>query len=94
LIKKLTDEMVRVCKVNGNMIIITHGGPEKRMSEFDNIERRKEVDIVGKKIPLSDMAQLINLLRSDLHDKPLSAALKDKECMKKAVQERIYTLRK
>jgi len=79
--------MVRVCKNNQNSVIITHGTPEKRMHIFDSYDCRKNVDIYAKKLKLSDLAQLINLLRSDLKDKPLSHALKDKEYMKNAIKE-------
>ena len=79
--------MVRVCKKGGNAIVITHGAPAKRIKEFDSYECRESVDVYGKKIQLSDLAQLINILRSDLHDKPLSFAVKNKEFMVKAMKE-------
>lgn len=83
--------MIRVCKPSGNVIIISHGCPEKRMKEFSGLERINEVEIKGKKIKLSDLAQLINLLRSEKPDKPLSYALKETEYLKKALKERNYS---
>ena len=79
--------MVRVCKPNGHSVLITHGCPKKRLSEIDSYECRKDIDVDGKKIHLSDLAQLINVLRSELKDKPLSYAFKNKDQMVKAMKE-------
>jgi len=81
------NELVRVCKKGGHTIIITHGTPEKRMSDFISYECSKDVTITYKKIVLSDLAQLINLLRTNLQDKPLRHALENKEYLKKAIGE-------
>ena len=80
--------MVRVCKENGHALIITHGTPEKRMKDFKSYECSKNTIIRNKKISLSDLAQLINLLRTDLQDKPLKYALENQEYLKTAVKER------
>ena len=80
--------MVRVTSKSGHAIIITHGPPIKRMDDFKSFECYKEIDIIDKRINLSDLAQLINLLRSDLKDKPLKEAFQDKEYMLNAVKER------
>ena len=85
--RKLTNEMVRVCAKNGNAVIVTHGPPAKRMDDLNSYECRKQVDLYSQKISLSDLAQLINLLRTDLQDKPLSYAFKSKDCVKNAMKE-------
>ncbi len=79
--------MVRVCREGGSVLIVTHGAPAKRMADFNSFEWRKLVDIQGDKAQLSDLSQLINLLRAGLKDKPLSHALKDKDLLTKAMKE-------
>ena len=68
----LLHEMMRVYRVA--TVIITSGTPEKRMKYFEQVKASK---IDYHKIEISKVASLINILRSDLKDKPLSHAIKN-----------------
>jgi len=69
----LLREMMRVSRVA--TIMISSGTPEKRMGVFETYLECYRIEHF--KIELSNLAQLINLLRTELKDKPLSAAMKD-----------------
>eukprot|EP00826_Nyctotherus_ovalis_P038021 TRINITY_DN3527_c0_g2_i3.p1 TRINITY_DN3527_c0_g2~~TRINITY_DN3527_c0_g2_i3.p1 ORF type:complete len:176 (-),score=68.55 TRINITY_DN3527_c0_g2_i3:119-646(-) len=85
MVKKLTNEMVRVSRQH--TVIITHGAPEKRLKHFEGYECHKDVTVSYKQVSLSNMAQLINYMRSDRTGKPLKEVLQDKEYMLGAVKE-------
>eukprot|EP00350_Pseudokeronopsis_sp_OXSARD2_P008188 CAMPEP_0170553702 /NCGR_PEP_ID=MMETSP0211-20121228/11534_1 /TAXON_ID=311385 /ORGANISM="Pseudokeronopsis sp., Strain OXSARD2" /LENGTH=166 /DNA_ID=CAMNT_0010862207 /DNA_START=334 /DNA_END=834 /DNA_ORIENTATION=- len=91
ILKKLVGEMVRVSREA--VIIISSGTPEKRMQFFEDFtapfNEQNKITIEHFEIELSKLAQLINILRADLKDKPLSHALKDKDYLKKALLEMI-----
>lgn len=81
--QRLLTEMLRVCKVA--TVIITSGTPEKRMKPF---EAAGPARIEHYKVEVSKLASLINILRTELKDKPLSHAMKnDHEIFKKAFKE-------
>ena len=82
----LLKQMMRVCKVA--TVIVTSGTPEKRMNYFNQVNpARTEYH----KIETSKLAQLINILRTELKDKPLSHALRnDPEILKKALKEMAF----
>ena len=67
----LLQEMMRVCRIC--TILVTSGTPEKRMGYFEKYRDCERIEPV--RIELSNLAQLINLLRTELKDKPLSAAM-------------------
>lgn len=76
--------MMRVCRIA--TIIITSGGPEKRMHYFEQITKKIEYH----KIEVSKLAQLINILRTGLGNKPLSSVMKDdSDVLKEALQEMV-----
>ena len=75
-------EMIRVSKKA--VIIVSSGTPEKRMTyltEFAGPEARIE----NYQLELSHLANLINILRTELKDKPLSHALKDGDLLRRAI---------
>ena len=82
----LLHEMLRVCRTA--TVIITSGTPDKRLKFF---KETCAVKIEHHKIEVSKLASLINILRSELKDKPLSHAIKnDPAVLKKALQEMAY----
>jgi len=93
MVMKLTNEMIRVTKEGGHTVLITHTAPEKRMSQFESYKCYKEVTISHKQLLLSNMAQLINFMRSDNNGKSLKELMEDKEYIMNAVRE-IMLLRK
>ena len=80
--------MVRVSKLQGSAVLITHGGPFVRLKELEQAGCTRFVDTSVREVALSDLAQFINLLRTQAIDQPLSQALKDKACLAKALKER------
>ena len=82
----LTKEMYRVCKPGGYIIVISHNKPEKREKEFmEYVGSEKKISFEVFK--LSNLAQLINILRAQYPDKPLSHSLKDKDILANALKE-------
>jgi len=80
----LLQEMLRVCSIA--TILVSSGTPEKRMSYFSDYLDCARIEQC--RIELSNLAQLINLLRSELKDKPLSAAMNDDQrVLKKVMRE-------
>lgn len=69
---RLLSEMMRVCRTA--TVIVTSGTPEKRMHYFEKVCSRT---IEYKQIEVSKLAQLINILRTELKGKPLADAMKD-----------------
>jgi hypothetical protein len=79
--------MLRVCR--DCVVIVTSGTPEKRMGplkDFTNYAHK----IDHFELELSKLALLINILRTELKDKPLSHALKDRNLFTKALQESTF----
>ena len=87
---KLLKEMMRVNRVA--TIMITSGTPEKRMRYFE--EHLDCAKIEHFKIELSNLALMINLLRTELKDQPLSAALKDDSRVLKKVMKEMVRIRR
>ena len=76
---KLIKEMHRVTKIGGHYCIITHGGPETRMSYFEKFKNEKrDFEIKYEKINLSFMANLINSLRNKSNNHTLKDGLKNR----------------
>ena len=76
---KLIKEMHRVTKIGGHYCIITHGGPENRMSYFEKFKNEKrDFEIKYEKINLSFMANLINSLRNKSNNHTLKDGLKNR----------------
>lgn len=79
---RLLSEMMRVCRKA--TVIVTSGTPEKRMHYFEKVSQTIEY----KQIEVSKLAQLINILRTELKDRPLADAMKDDhKIFKAAMQE-------
>ena len=94
---------MRVLKKNGKFFVITHGNPEGRryiyerslgfanytyqfckQSEFFLIFERKFIIFLEG---LCETAQLINIMRANLVDKPLNHIMKDKTALLKTMIE-------
>ena len=65
-------------KPYGKIIIITHGPPDGRKKVFEGPLPFNEFSYEFVKLPLSDMAMMINLMRSNLKDKPLKNIVQNK----------------
>lgn len=87
ILKNLVNEMLRVSSVA--TVIISSGTESKRVPFFKEYtaETFPNLKIDQFKLELSTSAQLINILRTELKDKPLSHAMKDKAVLKRAMQE-------
>lgn len=85
MISNLFKEMVRVTKVGGSVIIITNGTPAKRMADFEQFGEGLAVSITHHEIQLSNLSQMINIMRSKYGDKPLSHIVKEPEMLKYAL---------
>jgi len=72
ILELLTKEMMRVCKIA--TIIVSSGTPERRLHMFE--EFLGDVKVESFRIEISKLAQLINILRTELKDKPLKDAVK------------------
>lgn len=68
---------MRVLKKDGQFILITYGSPEGRKRLFDSSIGLTDYDYYVTKVDLSSMSTLINLMRSNLGNKPLSSITKD-----------------
>ena len=86
VICNLMQEMLRVA--SHSVVVISSGTPNKRMQSFAEFLNGRYSSIEHKEIELSQLSQLINLLRNDLKGKPLSYAMRQEpEILKKALQE-------
>jgi len=72
ILENITKEMMRVCKIA--TIIVSSGTPERRLHMFE--EFLGDVKVESFRIEISKLAQLINILRTELKDKPLKDAVK------------------
>lgn len=84
---KMLRESMRVLKKDGQFILITYGSPEGRKKLFESSLGLTKYDYYFTQVDLSSMSTLINLMRSNLGNKPLSAITKDTEVMKKSLME-------
>ena len=85
-LKNLLQEMNRVARVA--TVIITSGTPDRRMHYFTEFLENQYSKIEHHKIEVSNVAQLINILRTELKNKPLSHAIKNEpEVFKTALKE-------
>jgi len=86
VLRDLLQEMNRVASTA--TVIITSGTPDRRMHYFTEFLEGQYSEIVNHKIEISNVAHLINILRAELKNKPLSHAIKkDPEVFKKAIAE-------
>lgn len=76
---------MRVLKRDGQFILITYGSPEGRKKLFELSIGLANYDYYVTKVDLSSISTLINLMRSNLGQKPLSSITKDTEAMKKSL---------
>ncbi|KRX10650.1 hypothetical protein PPERSA_05470 [Pseudocohnilembus persalinus] len=80
---KLVQEMMRVVKQNGQVLIITYGSPQDRFYYFSQCLDLEKYEFKYKKCSLSSYAQMINLMRSDTFtNQPLDVLLKDPQKIK------------
>lgn len=85
--EKMLRESMRVLKREGQFILITYGSPQGRKKFFENSIGLLKYDYYFTKVDLSSMSTLINLMRSNLGNKPLNSIIKDTEAMKKSLME-------
>ena len=86
VICNLMQEMLRVA--SHSVVVVSSGTPDRRMNYFSEFLEGKYTSIEHEVVEISQLAQLINLLRNELKDKPLSHALrKEPEILKKALLE-------
>ena len=86
----LCKEMIRVCSYA--TIIVSSGTPERRLHLFDEYLDGLVEKTESFRIEISKLAQLINILRTELKDKPLSDAVKGGdgiETFKKAMMKMV-----
>jgi ubiquinone/menaquinone biosynthesis C-methylase UbiE len=89
MIRNLTQEMMRVCRKGGAVVIITNGIPLKRMTDLEEFTSSYSVKIQHSKIELSKLSQMINIMRSSLGNKPLSHVMKDTAVLKSTLEEMV-----
>jgi hypothetical protein len=79
MLKNLLQEMNRVCSVA--TILISSGTPERRNHYFNEflVDEGLIERIDHFKVETSKLAQLINLLRTEMKDKPLKDSVKGPE---------------
>lgn len=68
---------MRVLKNSGQFILITYGSPQGRKRFFEKAIGLVKYDYYFTRVDLSSMSTLINLMRSNLGNKPLNAITKD-----------------
>lgn len=73
--------MMRVCREA--TVVITSGSPAKRMPVFETVCSKIEYH----KVEVSKLAQLINILRTSIGNKPLSHVMKETNLLKDAMEE-------
>ena len=86
VICNLMQEMLRVA--SNAVVVISSGTPDRRMKYFNEFLAGRFSSIEHHELNVSQLAQLINILRTDLKDKPLSHAIRNEpEVLKKALLE-------
>ena len=83
----IISEMKRVCKQEGYIMLVMHSGPQGRRFLFEQCVPVNDYEVNWAKESLSDKANLINIMRSNLKDKPLSAMVHDKDMLMKTIAE-------
>jgi protoheme ferro-lyase len=66
------------------VVLISSGTPDKRLPFLEEFTEGK-MKIDHFELELSHLANLINILRTELKDRPLSHALKDEELLRRAI---------
>lgn len=86
VIKNLMQEMLRVA--SHSVVVITSGTPDRRMSYFTEFLEGQYSAIDYEEVEISQLAQLINIMRNELGNKPLSHAVRQEpEILRKALIE-------
>jgi hypothetical protein len=80
-------EMCRVTKEEGNVMLITNSGAPGRKMLFEAAVDKTKFETSYTKVCLSDKSDLINIMRSNLRDKPLNMILKDKDTLLRSMIE-------
>lgn len=70
------------------VVLISSGTPEKRVPFLEEFTEGK-CKIEHFELELSHLANLINILRTELKDRPLSHALKDEDLLRRAIMATI-----
>lgn len=73
--------MGRVCKKEGSVVIVSHSPPISRKRIFKAALGFENFNYKATKQELSMLAQMINIMRAKLVDKPLTHILKDKDAL-------------
>jgi len=81
--------MLRVTRKGGAVVIITNGIPQKRVNDINSFLEDQQFSMEYHKIELSKMSQMINIMRSNLGNKPLTHAMKDPALIKYTLNEMI-----
>ncbi len=74
-------------KKDGQMLLITYGSPEGRKRVFEGSIGLTKFDYYFTRVDLNDQSTLINLMRSNLGNRPLVSIMKDKEALAKSMME-------
>jgi hypothetical protein len=80
-------EMCRVTKEEGNVMLITNSGAPGRKMLYEAAVDKTKFETSYTKVCLSDKSDLINIMRSNLRDKPLNMILKDKDTLLRSMIE-------
>ena len=78
-------EVSRVTKENGKLIVISHGSPSMRQQLFAQLEQNHSIKYCKQQ--LSESAQMINAIRSQLKDKPMMAIFEDMHALQNVLSE-------
>lgn len=89
MICNLTKEMMRVTRKGGAVVIITNGIPIKRLTDLQSFTSDFDCKIEHSKISLSKLSQMINIMRANLGNKPLSSVMKDTKVLKYTLDEMV-----
>lgn len=79
----ITREMCRVTKKSGHIVLVSNSAPQGRRLLFEDSIPTKDWETHFSKVCLSDKSDLINIMRHNLKDKPMSAIMKDKTLLLK-----------
>merc|ERR1712151_1252931 len=79
--------MCRVTKKSGHIVLVSNSAPQGRRLLFEDSIPTKDWETHFSKVCLNDKADLINIMRHNLKDKPMSAIMKDKTLLLKSMIE-------
>jgi len=84
---QITREMCRITKKSGHVVLVSNAAPQGRKMLFEDSIPIKDFETHFSKVCLSDKSDLINIMRHNLKDKPMSAIMKDKTMLLKSMIE-------